>query len=130
MEHSVRTLTSPDIFYYCWRGEEIYLLKEVRESKSVFDGKSGSLNVVSDVLLAHRLLDNFFGAEGDISAGVEVSGLLLVDLSGPPCMHIPENILFFVLSNVDDIAEGGNHTDVDASKSWDQVPVWVGGVLE
>ena len=43
-------------------------------SKAKPPAEPGSLNILVDVLVVDGVLDNFLGAEGDVSGGVEVGG--------------------------------------------------------
>ena len=109
------------------------------KSESESSWKSWSFDVFVDVLLVDGLLDDFPGAEGDVSDGVEIGGLWLegsesgsggLNLSQLPIIKINTLTSFYCSTTLTILPKDGMTLMLMLLKLPKYVPVLANGVLE
>ena len=64
-----------------------------------------------------RLLNNFLHGEGSVSGGVKVTGSTVEgSVSGSPLFQFSDNFVPISFSDVDDVPEGGDDVDINATE--------------
>ena len=60
--------------------------------------------------------DDFLDGEGGVSGGVEVAGSAVeCAVPGSPLVEFSDDFVFVAFSDVHDVAEAGDHVDIDAT---------------